>query len=92
MGKHVDEWIESIGADDYAAWVINHFRLPAILGHKFDKFMREHKLFCTYKGGRYRVTGASRMGDIYLAVDKNQPFGYDIRVYPDECVDWSNSY
>lgn len=48
------------------------------------------KLFCQYKGKRYRCTGASRMGDVWLAEDFSRDSGYDLRVNVGECSDWSN--
>jgi hypothetical protein len=53
------------------------------------KQMELFKLFCTYKDERYRVTGASRMGDIWLAKDFNRDVGYDLRVDLDECSGWT---
>ena len=86
---HIDEWIEDRNSDDYAAWVFNHFRLPAILKIRFAKFMADHRLFATYEGKRYRVTGASRLGDVWLATDFNRDTGYDRRVDVALCSAWS---
>ena len=85
---HIDEWIDDRKSDDYAAWVLNHFRLPATLKMRFAKFMEEHKLFCDYEGSRYRVTGASRLGDVWLATDFNRDTGYDFRVDVAKCSLW----
>lgn len=88
---HVDEFIDSRPKDDgtnYAAFCFLLFRLPAMLQNKFSKFTKEHRLFSTYDGVRYRVTGASRMGDVWLAKDHNRDVGYDLRVDLAECSDW----
>jgi len=97
---HVDEFID-YGTDilsekraeneDYARWVLLHFRLPAITKMALDKFMGGNLLFCTYEDKRYRVTGASRLGDVWLATDFNRDTGYDKRVCVDSCVDWGKS-
>ena len=54
------------------------------------KFMKDHKLFCTYKGKRYRVTGASRLGDIWLAKDFNEDTSYDERGDIRKCTEWGD--
>lgn len=85
----VDDFIDGhFGKHQYARWVLNHFRLPAALKIDFDPFMKDHKLFCTYEGTRYRVTGASRFGDIWLATDFERTHGYDLRVNLAEVTDW----
>ena len=87
--SHIDDFIEDLHSDAYAAWVFNHFRLPAILKSRFWPFMREHRLFCSHGGERYRVTGASRMGDVWLTKDFNQDTGYEKRVDVNDCSNWS---
>jgi hypothetical protein len=86
--RHVDTFIDTPGGNRYARWVLFHFRLPAYLKAEFWEFMQEHKLFCTYEGERYRCTGASRMGDVFLAKDFDRDAGYDKRVMADECSEW----
>lgn len=92
---HVDNFIDkmcfkSTEAEVYAQWVLNHARLPASLKIKFDRFMNSFHLFATYEGKVYKVTGASRMGDIWLAEDFNRKNGYDLRVDLDKLTNWSN--
>lgn len=88
---HVDEFIDNPRSDAYAAYVLNHFRLPAMLRLRFDQFFRENRLFCTYDGLRYRVTGASRFGDVWLAKDSDREVGYDLRVDVSACKAWGPS-
>jgi len=93
--QHVDEFIDAgftykSEPERYARFVLNYFRMSAILKMDFEPFMREHKLFCNYKGEKYRVTGASRMGDIWLAKDFNRDAGYDLRVDVAECDTWTS--
>lgn len=85
---HVDDFIDTHGGDPYARWMFLHFRLPAVLQIDFRPFIKDHKLFCTYQGKRYRVTGASRLGDVWLAADFKQDTGYDHRVDLEECSNW----
>lgn len=88
---HIDEFIDNNFCEhEYARWVLYHFRLPAALKMDFNQFMEGHKLFCSYKGEKYRVTGASRMGDIWLAKDFKRESGYDLRVDVEECSEWSD--
>jgi hypothetical protein len=93
---HVDEWVDSprfpAPADEphenYARWMFLFFRLPAMLNAAFRPYIKDRKLFCTYGGKRWRVTGASRMGDIWLAGDFNRDHGYDERVDLSACSQW----
>jgi hypothetical protein len=90
MKLHVDDFIDThFTKEPYARWVLNHFRLPAALKNDFEKFMKEHKLFCMYEGKKYRVTGASRLGDIWLSEDFNKDHGYNKRVDAANCSGWS---
>ena len=96
--KHVDDFIDygRMSADEpesetYARWVLNYFRMPAILKNDFKRFMKDSLLFCTYKGTDYRVTGASRMGDVWLTSDFNQETGYEQRVNVSDCDNWRSS-
>jgi len=86
---HVDSFIDDPRTDVYASWVLNYFRMPAVLQLKFRPVMSEHRLFCTYNGVRYRVTGASRLGDVWLAEDFKRDTGYDHRVSINDCTGWS---
>ena len=90
---HVDDFIDDPKTDAYASWMLNYFRLPAILKIKFKPVMGEHRLYC-YAAGcgraeRFRVTGASRMGDVWLAYNLEQDTDYDHRVSINDCTGWS---
>lgn len=74
----------------YARWMFNHFRLPATQQMAFDQFMSGYKLFCTYEGKKYRVTGASRLGDVWLTSNFNRDSGYELRVELEECSGWDD--
>lgn len=92
---HIDEWLDipTFGDDAlmYAKFVLDHFRKPAWFKTGTDRWMKKFKLFCTYEGKRYRVTGASRLGDVWLAEDPSREIGYDLRVGVDECSEWSDN-
>ncbi len=86
---HVDDYIDNMDTDEYASFFLLLHRLPAVLQSKFAKRIAELKLFCTYKGCRYRVTGASRLGDVWLAVNFDRDVGYDKRVGIKDCTNLS---
>lgn len=92
---HIDEWIEKpTGPTDdpmveYAKWFLHIRRLPASMQCEFNDFTKHMMLFCIYKGEKYRCTGASRMGDIWLAKDHGRDHGYDLRVSVEECSNFT---
>lgn len=87
--KHVDTFIwNDFLKEPYARWVLMHFRLPAAIQVDFGRFMAERHLFCDYAGSRYRVTGASRFGDVWLHSDFKVDTGYEHRVAIDSCSNW----
>lgn len=91
--EHVDQFInapEYTESERYAAFMLLHFRLPAILKWKFAPYLADKRLYCTWSGSRWRVTGASRMGDVWLASNHERTDGYDKRVPVAECTDWSD--
>lgn len=90
---HIDDWLETavMSQDDgtrYAAFFLHHARLSAVAQIAFAPYLGQIRLFCTYKGARYRCTGASRLGDVWLARDHERDTGYDLRVAVDECKLW----
>jgi len=95
--KHVDDFIyygtsglsNSPEGEDYARFVLNHFRAGAMYRCATDKFMKDFKLFCEYRGKKYRVTGASRLGDVWLHSDFERDSGYTDRVGVTACSKWS---
>jgi hypothetical protein len=83
---HIDDFIDNeFGRSNYARFFFFLHRLPAVLQCDFSQWISEYKLFCTYKGKVYRVTGASRMGDVWLAEDFTRENGYDLRVDVEAC-------
>lgn len=94
MTTHIDEWLDrpvfGDKAEAYAKFVLSFKRMPAWMNMAFKPWMGQFKLFCTYKGERYRCTGASRMGDVWLTKDFNRESGYDLRIDVDDCSEWSD--
>lgn len=93
---HVDDFIEQPSFESkedylaYSKWVLNYFRLPSTLKNSFAPFMQDNKLFGIYKDNKkYRVTGASRLGDVWLATDSQRTVGYDLRVDVSDISNWS---
>ena len=91
---HVDEFIDNSYSGRsksvrYARFVLLLMRLPTPLSLDFAEWTEQFKLFCTYKGKTYRVTGCSRLGDVWLAEDFERDCGYDKRVLHTECSNWS---
>ncbi len=92
---HVDEFIDDsftykTEPEKYARFVLNYFRMPATLKMDFEPFMQDYKLFCDYNGLKHKVTGASRLGSVFLAKNLNRDIGYDLAVSVEECSNWSN--
>ncbi len=90
---HVDDWIatpEFSGTEAYAKFVLIYKRMPAWMINAFTPWMNQFKLFCTYEDKRWRVTGASRLGDVWLAEDFNRDIGYDKRVSVSKCSEWGD--
>lgn len=90
MATHIDDWVDDYRQDKYARWFFLLKRLPANLQVDLAEWIHPHKLFCQYHGETYRVTGASRLGDIQLTRDFQREAGYDLRVAVDECSDWKS--
>ena len=93
---HIDDFIDDFEFNEhesvvYAKWLFNQFRLPASLKTKFDIILHHFPLFAVYEDQMYRVTGASRMGDVWLAINFNRTAGYDKRVFVSEITEWSNT-
>lgn len=67
----------------YVHFVLSHARKSAVERMVHDRFMKRFKLFVDFNGKTWRVTGASRLGDIWLTPDFEQEVGYQLRVDPD---------
>jgi len=93
---HIDEWLDNHApelteGETYARWWFEQFRWEAWRKSLYQPIMSRFKLSCIYKGEPYRVTGCSRLGDVWLARDFNREFGYDHRVCVTDCTKWSEA-
>ena len=89
---HIDDWLDTPATDDAEKWAkefLEHCRRPAI--DKDHAWLAANPLFCTYKGERWRVLGASRLGDVWLTKHFERVNGYDIRPDVDECSEWAKT-
>lgn len=86
---HIDEYIDAYDTDPDVSWFLMLKRMPATLQAKFKEHIEPLSLFCEFEGKRWRVTGASRLGDIWLTSKFTQSIGYEKRVYIDDCSKFS---
>ena len=88
---HVDDWLDTPTLDDeqlrLAKEWVEHFRRPA--GESDAKWLDARLVTCIYHGELFRVSGASRMGDLWLNRDLNKNWGHDLRVNVARCSEWS---
>lgn len=95
---HIDDWIDRVrmpGKDaDNEACAVFFFefaRMPAWKQMFLRDITQHFTLYCDWQGKRYRVTGASRMGDVWLTANFARSSGYEHRVNVAECNHWSPS-
>lgn len=74
---HVYDWLDLPPADEgergAKEW-LGKFTVPASQkGAAYYAYLDSRNLFCDYEGERYRVCGASRLGDIWLTSDLTTP-------------------
>ncbi len=90
---HVDDFIDDPDTDPHASLFFLLFRLPESLKLKLGPWLKvlDLRLYCSWRGKRYRVTGCSRLGEIWLSkdLDYGGP-GYGHRVEISELSDWSD--
>lgn len=90
---HIDRFV-SFNMDEklaYAQFMFMYFRLPAGMNYMLKSFFEDKRLYCNYEGKRYRCTGASRFGDVWLSENYARDTGYDLRVDFRKCSDWSDN-
>lgn len=101
MALHIDEWLDTPTiprkgdrnrqGEIYAKFVLEFKRMPAWKQTVYSQYMDQFKLYCTYEGKRFRCTGASRMGDVWLTSRFDKDCGYEHRVDVEDCSAWSDS-
>ena len=91
MSTHIYDWLEDNQYNKKVnkLWAYLDFRTRPVY-YQMEHPMEEpsYKVICTYQGKEYRITGASRLGDIWLNTDFNQKRGYDLRVSIDDCSNY----
>jgi hypothetical protein len=87
-------WFNEEAYLNYVHFMLSHFRKPAVEKMAHEPFMRKFNLFATFEGTRWKVTGASRFGDIFLAKDlkRENGCGYNRRVMLNfaKLTEWSD--
>lgn len=85
--QFVDDWLDQTpmffgdkAILNYVHFMLSYFRLKAAIMISHKPFMDAFKLFVTYEGKRYRVTGTSSLGDVFLQPKFEEDSGYTKRV------------
>lgn len=92
---HIDDWIEKkiygncTDKEQYALAFFFLKGMDAVSSGVIKPIMKDHKLFCDYQNKRYRVTGYSIMGDIWLHTNFETDHGYTDKVNIAFCSNWS---
>ena len=87
--KHIYDWLDELAVTDdeqLAKDFLNEATKPA--EDKDHEYLQNTRLTCMYKGSRYRCTGASRMGDVWICKDWRESTGYSKRVAIGELSLW----
>ena len=102
---HIYDWLsdkyevlDSLPIEERMVWEYLDFRTLAA-AEQYDPEKRKKilglKVFCEYEGEKYRMTGASRMGDVWLkhitpeVMAEIDPSGYNLRVDMAMCTNFS---
>ena len=89
---HIYDWIETASKTDSEAMVKKFldFKTRGAYWQMKNKDKEPSvKCFCVYKNKKLKITGASRLGDVWLSKDFSRVYGYDYRVAIDDCIDFS---
>ena len=91
---HVDDWLDQVDPlnqpdedEAYARFVLELLRFPAWKQVMYKSIIQSFPLYCTFEGQPYRVTGASRLGDIWLNYP-DKVDSYLIRLPVTHCSQW----
>lgn len=81
----IDDVLKDGEADRYARFFFMLHRLPACHWAQFGEWMQGFELYATHvrTGKRWRIVGASRMGDVYVKEPASAPPG---------CTEWAPFY
>ena len=89
---HIYEWLDTEKTDENEKKVFEFldFRTREEYWQMKNKHLApKFDVFCIYENKKYKITGASRMGDVWLSKDFNRELGYDLRVDIDNCSTFS---
>lgn len=86
--KHCDDYIDDPSAPEVLRRYLARARSPVHGRLSRDPYPT---LFATYEGKRYRVTVASRMGDVGITRYIDKSAGYEKRVFVEQLTDFSES-
>lgn len=87
--RHIDEFLDDIFIQfkypelKYVNFFLTHARKSASERLMHEPFMHQFQLFADYEGKTYQITGASRLGDVWLTEDFKKDAQYSHRVEPD---------
>lgn len=90
---HIYDWLETKKEDESEEKLrelLDFQTRPAFWQYENKEKKPEHKCFCEYNGKKYRIIGASRLGDIWLTKHFDKDKGYDKRVMINECSNFSH--
>jgi len=87
---HIYDWLEMPSKNESEKKVKEYldFRTRSAM-YQIENKQPSFDVFCEYKNKKYKITGASRMGDVWLAKDLNRDSGYDERVDIEDCYNFS---
>jgi len=82
--NHIDDFLDNMRfgssqAERYAYLFLTIARFPAWKKNLCEDFV-SLPILCHYRKKQYRLTGASRLGDVWLREDITRTNGYDLRV------------
>lgn len=88
MDKQIYDWLDEPALNDAEAsakkWLDEFCKQPT---KKDEKWLERQKVTALWKGKRYHVSGASRMGDVWLRDEGSSNF-YDHRIDVTELSEW----
>lgn len=85
--RHCDDYIDDPTQPEVLRKFLDRARSPA---HGMLDKTPAPQLFATYRGKRYRVTMASRLGDVGLNEDFAKDHGYSIRTAIEDLSQFSD--
>jgi hypothetical protein len=85
---HIYEWLDDNEENKEVEklWKYLDFRTRSVSWQYDNKNLEpKYSCICDYKGKEYKITGASRLGDVWLHNDLRAEHGYVARVDIDDC-------